>query len=183
MKIEEAIKVFDWVSQEAEKSFGKLSVRQLNFKPSPEKWSIAQCLDHLMVSNSSFYPQFKQIISGKHRNSFYQNIEFLSRFFADYLIKETGPVVKKPQKNPSVWTPAQSNLPATIVSDFLVHQQELSNLIHQLKKTDLEKTVIGSPALAIITFNLHDALTILAGHEQRHLQQAKNVLNNHSFPQ
>ncbi len=182
MKVEEAIKVFEAVSADAEKLFGNLSPQQLNWKPSVEKWSIAQCLDHLMVSNITFYPQLESVISGKHKNSFYQNIRLISRFFGNYLIRETGPVVNKPQRNPPVWTPAQSDLSPTIISDFLKHQQEFSWLIRQLEHVNLDSTVISSPALAIITYNLNDALTILAGHEQRHLLQAKNVLNHPSFP-
>lgn len=181
MRIEETIKVFDQVTAEVELNFGQLSAAQLNWKPSAEKWSIAQCLDHLMVTNSSYYPQLNIVISGEHKNSFYQNIKFISRFCANYLIKETGAVVKRPQKNPPAWTPAQSNLPDTIVSDFIRQQQKFVAMLQQLEKTDLDKTVISSPALAAIAYNLADLLTILAGHEQRHLQQAKNILNHPSF--
>ena len=31
---------------------------QLNWKPAPDKWSIAQCLDHLAVASSKFVPYF-----------------------------------------------------------------------------------------------------------------------------
>jgi hypothetical protein len=135
-----------------------------------------------MVTNSSYYPQLNIVISGGHKNSFYQNIKFISRFCGNYLIRETRAVVNKPQKNPPAWTPAQSDLFATIVSDFVKQQQKISFHIQQLEKIDLDKTVISSPALAAITYNLADLLTILAGHEQRHLQQAKNILNHPSFP-
>jgi hypothetical protein len=183
MKPQEAIKAFAEVSAEVEKKFAMLSLEQLNFKPSPEKWSIAQCLDHLIVSNSTYYPPLNAVISGEHKNSFYQNIGFISRFFGNYLIKETGPVVAKSMKSPPAFVPSQSDLPITIVADFEKHQQTFTALILQLQNVDLHKTVIASPALAIITYNLSDLLTILAGHEQRHLNQAKNVLSHPSFPQ
>lgn len=171
----ETIAVFETVSSEAQKRFGGFTAEQLNWKPTPEKWSIAQCLHHLIVSNSTYYPQLQRVVEGKHKNSWYQNIRFVSKFFGNYLIKETGPVVNKPMQNPPAFAPSKSHLPASIVTDFLKHQQELSSLIRQLEKTDLENTVISSPALSIITYNLSDCLTILAGHEQRHLQQAINI--------
>jgi uncharacterized damage-inducible protein DinB len=143
-----------------------------------EKWSIAQCLDHLIVSNSTYYRQFEEVSSGKHKNSFYQNIKFISKFFGDYLIKETGAVVVKPMQSPAAFVPSQSKIAASIVADFEKHQQKFSAAIQQLEKSDLEKTIISSPALKIITYSLADVLTILAGHEQRHLTQAKNVLKN-----
>lgn len=182
-RIEITISKFEAVTAEVKSLFANLSLVQLNWKPSAEKWSIAQCLDHLMVTNQTFYPQLQEVISGNHKNSFYQNIKFISRYFGSYLIRETGSVVNKPQKNPPTWTPSQSDLPATIVSDFLKHQQEFSSLVSQLDKTDLENTVISSPALFIIIYSLNDALIILAGHEQRHLQQARNILSHPDFPQ
>lgn len=172
----------DKVTTEAKSLFGNLSSEQLNWKPSAEKWSIAQCLDHLIVSNTTYYPQFNEVISGKHKNSFYQNIKFISKFFGDYLIRETGPVVAKPMKNPPAFTPSQSEIAVSILADFEKHQQEFSACIQQLDKVDLDKTIISSPALKIITYSLTDVLTILAGHEQRHLAQAKNVLSHAGFP-
>ncbi len=180
--IQDTIAEFSKVTAEAKSLFGNLSSAQLNWKPASEKWSIAQCLDHLIVSNTTYYPSLNEVVSGKHKNSFYQNLKFVSRFFGNYLIKETGPVVAKPMKSPPAFVPSQSEIPATIVADFEKHQKDFSSLVHQLEKTDLENTVISSPALGIITYNLADLLTILAGHEQRHLAQAKKVLNHPKFP-
>lgn len=179
--IEIAIETFAKVSQETEKSFGNLTTYQLNLKPTPGRWSIAQCLHHLIVSNETYYIPLQIIIDGKHRNSFFQSIGFISRFFGSYLIKETGPVTSKPMKNPPVFAPSGSDLPGTIVTDFLKHQQQLSALVLQLDKTDLNNTIISSPALGIITYSLKDMLTILAGHEMRHLAQAKRILLNENF--
>lgn len=179
--IETTIATFNTVTAEAKSNFSKLTAAQLNWKPSPDKWSIAQCLDHLIVSNNTYIPQFDAIIAGKHSNSFYQNIRFISKFFGEYLIRETGPVVAKPMKNPPAFAPSQSEITGTIVSDFEKHQQQFCTKLSQLSGKDLDKTVLSSPALGIITYTLRDLLTILSGHEQRHLNQAKNVLHHIEF--
>ena len=180
--IKNTVAEFYKVTVEVNSLFSNLSFAQLNWKPSPEKWSIAQCLDHLIVSNNTYSPQLNEVVSGSHKNSFYQNLKFVSKFFGNYLIKEASAIVVKPMKSPSAFVPSQSEIPATIVADFEKHQQQFSSLIQQLAKTDLENTVISSPALGIITYNLTDLLTVLAGHEQRHLTQARNVLNHPNFP-
>lgn len=135
----ETIAVFKTVSSEVQKRFGALNAAQLNWKPAPEKWSIAQCLHHLIVSNSTYYPQLQRVIEGKHKNSLYQNIQFIPKFFDSYLVKETRPVVNTPMKNPSTFAPSQSNLPDSIVTDFLNHRQECPSSVWQLEKTDLKK--------------------------------------------
>jgi DinB superfamily len=40
------------ITQATEGVFGKLSSAQLNWKPVPDRWSIAQCFEHLMNANS-----------------------------------------------------------------------------------------------------------------------------------
>ncbi len=54
---------------EAEKNSGAarelvsgLSNAQLNWKPAPEKWSIAQCLDHLTVASREFEGYFSDAL-------------------------------------------------------------------------------------------------------------------------
>ena len=179
---QQAIEEFGKVTAEVKTQFKNLSSEQLNWKPAPEKWSIAQCLEHLIVSNTTYYPQLNDVVVGKHSNSFYQSIKFISKFFGNYLVKETGPVVAKPMKSPPVFVPSKSQIASTIVADFEKHQNDFSACIESLSKVDLENTMVSSPALGIITYNLVDLLTILVGHEQRHLAQAKNVLNHGSFP-
>ncbi len=176
MNAQEAIKVIREVSSESEKLFGKLDAATLNTKPAADKWSIAQCLDHLIVSNRTYYPQFKEVAENTHQNTLYQRIGIISRFMGNWLVKATGPDRSKTMKNPPAFTPTQGNLPGTIVADFLAHQQEMENWFKKMSHADLNKTILSSPALAAITYNLGDLLQILAGHEQRHLNQAKEVL-------
>ena len=77
------------VTTEAKSLFGNLSSTQLNWKPASEKWSIAQCLDHLIVSNSTYYTPLNEIVSGKHKNSFYQNLKFVSLEISLFCLKLT----------------------------------------------------------------------------------------------
>jgi len=37
-------------------AFGSLSDEQLNWKPRPDSWSVAQCMDHLIKSNDEVKP-------------------------------------------------------------------------------------------------------------------------------
>ncbi len=182
-ELQKAIADITAVTKDVKNCFAHLSLTQLNWKPAADKWSVAQCLDHLIVSNKTYYPQLNKVVDGSYKNSLYQGIRPLSNFFGTWLVKETGPVVGKPMKNPAAFSPSQSDLPATIVADFERHQQEFTALLRPLDKVDLEKTVISSPAAGFITYNLCHLLAILAGHEQRHFAQAKNVINHPNFGQ
>lgn len=178
MEIENRIKDLAGVTAEVEKQFLQLTAQQLNMKPAADKWSIAQCLHHLMVTNETYYPQFEKIIAGYHRNSFYQGIGFIASFMGRQMVNDLGPEKRKTFKNPGMFAPSQSDLPATIVADFINHQKQLEGYFYRLKKADLNKTVIYSPASKAIIYSLNDALKIITVHEQRHLLQAKEVMQH-----
>lgn len=42
------------VAAEADRTFGGLSARQVNWKPSEAEWSVGQCFDHLVISNRAY---------------------------------------------------------------------------------------------------------------------------------
>ena len=45
--------------------FIDFSLYQLNWKPSPESWSIGQCLDHLIIADCLYFPALKKIAERK----------------------------------------------------------------------------------------------------------------------
>jgi hypothetical protein len=143
---------------------------------------VAQCLDHLIVSNTTYFPQFEEVASGKHKNTFYQNIGFISRFWGEQLLKDVGPVVNRNFKNPAIFTPSQSDIDSDIVNQFSKHQAQLTGIIKKLDGVDLNKTVINSPVTGLIVYNLTHVLGVITAHEQRHIQQARRVMDNPSFP-
>jgi len=49
------------VSDEADRRFGRLTPEQLNWRPAPESWGVAQCLEHLIAMNADFFPVFDAI--------------------------------------------------------------------------------------------------------------------------
>lgn len=173
--IDAYIQTLESASQRAETLFASCSPFQLNWKERHDKWSIAQCLDHLVTTNQSYEPVLAQILSGKYQATLWQKISPLSGYFGNWMIETTRPVVTRPLKAPPTFAPAQSDVSPSIVQDFLKHNQDLIAQIKGLSEADLTK-IIASPALAFITYSLGDALTIITQHEHRHLNQAERLL-------
>jgi uncharacterized damage-inducible protein DinB len=163
-------------------SFIQLTEEQLNWKPLPEKWSIAQCLDHLVNSDEAYYPVFEKIISGTHTPSLWTRISPFSTFFGNWLTKNSGAVVNKKIKNPKIFSPAYSRIDTGIVKRYIDHVETMKSYVGKLTKMDTDKIKIASPASAIVTYSLADAITLLTGHEIRHVTQAINIFNHPQFP-
>ena len=156
-------------------SFSILSEDELNWKPSPEVWSIAQNMDHLITLNETYFPVFAHLKSGSNSLPFIAKFGFAVNFFGKMILKSVQPENRKKMKTFSVWEPKQSNFSKNILNQFEEHQtrlkEEISEIIYLIKKN----VVISSPANKNIVYKLETALDIIIAHEKRHFQQASEV--------
>lgn len=173
----------DTLNEEASWRFAKLNKSQLNWKPDPESWSIAQCLDHLITTNRQYIPQIEAVIEGKKKMTFWERLPWLPRLFGQMLIRSVDPAQQKKVKTFEVFEPRESALPDTIVEDFCEHNLLLKSLMNRSDGVDHQQTIITSPAAFYITYSLHDAFTLMVLHEKRHVNQARRLLDRDNFPQ
>lgn len=171
------------IAQEAQQVFGRLNQTQLNWKPSANQWSIAQCFDHLITANEHYFPIFNAIIKGEKRTTFWERLPILPGFFGNLLVKNLQPDASRKLKAPAIFQPSSSNLDAEIIQRFVAHQHQLAGLIQNAATIDLHKTIITSPSLSFVTYSLYDTYRLLVVHEKRHFEQARRVLASTQFPQ
>ncbi len=172
-----------WTSQidqttnnDFKKTFGQLTADQLNWKPNPQTWSIGQNIDHLIVTNETYYPVIKQVREGNYTLPFMGKLGFMVNFFGKLILNAVGSDRKRKSKTFPIWEPAKSNEPADILNKFEKHQGELKQLISGSADLIEKGTIISSPANKNIVYKLDMAYNIITAHEQRHLIQAKEVL-------
>lgn len=170
------------IAEDARASFGKLSAQQLNWKPSAERWSIAQCFDHLITSNSGYLPIIEAVRSGTKKTRFLERLPVLPGLAGKLLVKSLDPASPRKLKAPKNFQPAQSNISAGVLDDFVAQQEQVIAGMKSTSHLELEKIVITSPAVSAVTYSLLDAYRIIVVHEQRHLQQAKRVAEEPAFP-
>ena len=169
------------IAAEAKTTFGHLTASQLNWKPAPERWSVAQCFDHLLTANEGFFPAIDNVLAGKKR-TFWESLPLLPALGGKLLIKAVEPASTRKFKAPKIFQPAQSDVRASVINDFVEQQAQIIEKMKASEHLDVEKIVISSPVTAVITYSLADAYRIIVVHEQRHFQQAKRVTEEAAFP-
>jgi len=169
------------VASEARSTFGNLTPSQLNWKPSAERWSVAQCFDHLLTSNKSYLPIIDSVLAG-HKPTLWQSMPVLPGLMGKLLIKAMDPASTRKVKAPKRFQPAQSDISSSVINDFGEQQKQLVDKMKSTEHLDLEKIVITSPAAGVVIYSLMDAYRFILVHEQRHFQQAKRVIEETGFP-
>ncbi len=171
------------ISDEVAKQFGTLSTEQLNWKPNTDTWSIAQCLEHLIIINKAYFDTFDKIVKDEKEFSFWESLPVLPSFFGKMLIKQLQPSNTQKYKTVEQMLPSSSALSGDIIEQFLAHQQQLINYVGQMNEVAHTKIILTSPVASFVTYNLADAMAIITIHEQRHYQQALRVQQSVNFPE
>jgi hypothetical protein len=164
------------ISRQILTEFGSLSSEQLNWKPNPNTWSIAQILDHLIVVNETYYLVLASLKAGTYKTPFIAKIGFMVSFLGTIVLNGVQPDRKKKMKTFPIWEPTTSNVIGDILNRFQNHQIELIQKIEGAKELVEKGIVISSPANKNIVYKLETAFDIIVSHEQRHLEQAKEIL-------
>lgn len=156
--------------------FGTLNSEQLNLKPDSNTWSIAQNIDHIIIINESYYPIIQSVRNGSYKLPFIGRFGFLVNILGKMILNSVQPDRKRKMKTFSIWQPAQSKISSDILKKFQKHQEDLKKLISDCEDLLTAGTVISSPANKNIVNKLETAFDIIVAHEERHFEQAKEVL-------
>ncbi|MBZ9729857.1 DinB family protein [Salegentibacter sp. JZCK2] len=176
MKTQGFINRLDELTLKFNKTFGKLSEREIHWKPDADTWSIAQNLEHLILINESYFPIIDKLRNKDYKKPFTAKFGFLVNFFGNAILKSVQPDTTKKTKTFSIWKPSESRLSEDILSRFMEHQEKLKEKILASEDLLKQNVVISSPANPKIVYKLDAAFKIILAHEQRHFQQAKKLL-------
>jgi hypothetical protein len=155
--------------------FKRLSVEQLNAKPSPTSWSILECLEHLNLYGDFYLPEIEgRILSSQKIKG---DPSFKSGWFGEKTVQDMLPkngAVKKMNtfKNKN---PINSNLSIATIDRFIKQQEGMLRLLDLSSSVHLEK-VKTKITLPLIKFKLGTTFRFVIYHNQRHIWQAKNIL-------
>lgn len=162
--------------------FGGLSFERLNWRPAEKSWSVAQCLDHVIVTHSLYFPLFERLAAGDVNPTLWQRVSPLSGFFGRFLIKSLDPANMKPMKTTSKAMPSSSDIDAGIIDRYSEHQQQMIAALERLPVDIDTSMIITSPLLSIVTYTLADTLVFVPMHCKRHFLQAKRLTEAGGFP-
>ncbi len=159
-----------------------LNEEQLNWKPGADKWSIAQCLDHLAVSSSKFDQYFESALRrARSKWPVAATPGYRPTRMGAWLIKQIEPVTGRNLPAPKVFRPSSSDIQGAL-QKFLDQQETFLNFVRGADGVDFNKTRLRSPVTPFMRYSLADAFVITVVHTRRHLGQARKVRETPGFP-
>lgn len=160
-----------------------LDVAQLNWKPAPEKWSIAQCLEHTLLGADLYGKQMTPAIerARERRTAFAGDAPPRLTIAGRFILRMVEPTARRTMKSPKDFVPSQSDIAADIVDRFVESHERIAVLAEKCDGLNANTIKFPNPELRIIHNSATDAFAILAGHAERHLAQAERVRQEPGF--
>lgn len=163
--------------------FDNYSPAQLSWKPDPKSWSMAECIHHLVMTMSVYYPVLKDVIEGLRLRQRVRRGPFRPTWFGKMFIGFVLPESHRRIKTLRVFEPPTGDLCGVNVKDlFLEIAAKYNALIALADGYDLNGKKFASPASRWVRLTPGEGLWLQVAHNRRHLQQAQNLARHPDFP-
>ncbi|TNE54584.1 MAG: DinB family protein [Bacteroidetes bacterium] len=166
--------------------FSKLSAKQLQWRPNESSWNIQEVFAHLNQYANYYHNVFRK---GIEKTRFTTNKEnFVSSPLGRSAWKSMklgrAQNVKRKFKAPKAYNPRmdESLLSEDDVALFETNQVELKEIFELASQVNLRRVKVPISISKIVRLRLGDALLFVVYHNERHVQQALNVMNHPAFP-
>lgn len=142
-------------------------------RPASGGWSVAEVLEHLIVSADSYLEPMRALIEGNAGGAVNPASTWKPSLMGGMLAASLRGTRKLPA--PKRYTPGPSPRPR-VLEEFFRRQEEAGRLITEAGGLDWRRVRMRSPVAPILRMNLGDAFTILVVHAERHAGQIERVL-------
>lgn len=169
------LQYFNETTAELEKQVAGLSEAQLQFKPAPDKWSISQCLEHIIRSERMIFDMAKKGLDQdpqpERRKEIKLTDDNLKNALTDRSHKYQAPKELQPE---GIYKDVK-----TALADFTAARQPVLDYIKKADAEDLRNHVSDSPTGPI---DGYQALIFIAAHCARHTKQIAEIKADPNFP-
>jgi hypothetical protein len=163
------------IRQEVPGLVAHLSDAQFHWSPAPNRWSMAQCFDHLNVTAGAFVPAIDRVMDDARKRGLTGSGPFVYSLFERICLRANEPPPRLRMRAPRVLVPAPDKPMAAVLTEFTEWQERLGERIRLADGLDLRRARGRSPAFPLITWSLGSMFAITLAHERRHLWQARQV--------
>ena len=159
------------------KSVEGLSAAQLQFKPAADKWSISQCLDHIVMTEKALFDYAKQGMDKPANPERRKEVKTTDEQLIAGMNERTGNAkAKAPDNLVGKGTYTQA---AAALGDLQQERKPILAYVNQVSVDDFRNHISDSPFGPVDAY--HTFLYIPA-HTSRHTAQIEEVKANPNFP-
>lgn len=167
---------FEQISADADALVARLSDAQFTWQPSPESWSVAQCIDHLNSTAREYLPMLDEGIADAIRRGLYHPGPYTYNWIGRVMVWVVSPNTRIRATAPKAFQPPVGRPRHDVMAAFRAYQVQYIDRLRQANGLDLARSRVSSPAVRWIRMPLGSGFAVMIAHERRHLGQARRVI-------
>ena len=147
----------------------------VNWAPPSGGWSIAHCLNHLMLMNDLYLRGWPEAVykAGSAGQGPFTSLR--PTLFGRWFVTSMEPPVRMKTKTIRAATPASRFSRVGLVDDYKASHETYRHLVRASAAVDVNRIVRPNAIIKAIKMRLSTVLLIIPAHDRRHLWQASNV--------
>lgn len=173
--INSLLKYFDETTKELEKQVKDLSQTQLQFKPAPDKWSISQCLEHIILSEHMLFEMAKNNLAKAPQPERKSEVKVSDNNFK-------GMVTDRSQKFQAPKELRPTGIYKDTETALTVFNEARKPVIDYIKKANIDELRNHIDDYPTGVVDGYQELMFIASHCARHTKQIEEVKANPNFP-
>jgi hypothetical protein len=161
--------------RDARQLVATLTESEGTWQPAPGSWSVAECLDHLALSNRVYMAAMEPAAERAKRDGRARRRPAVPGLLGGWFVKSLEPPATRKMRAPRKILPRPSPPLADVASAFFASHQQVIEFLRRYADIDLAGVRFPNPFVRVLRFSLATGLHVLAAHERRHLWQGWNV--------
>jgi hypothetical protein len=174
---------FEDITRDARLLLAGLTDRQLAWRETRDRWSIADCFDHLVVTGQQSLPHIRQAMLEARARGALGRGPFRDRMLERWFVRSMDAPSTWKFKAPRAYRPSLSSPGRETVAGFFLLQQHLIEAVEEANGLDLAVVKVANPVTRWFRMSLGQEFALTAAHERRHVWQARGVLERQSSAQ
>ncbi len=169
-----------YIRQDVAAIVANLTIDEFNWRPAADRWSIAQCFDHLNLTAAGFVPAIDRAIADAKARGLTASGPFVYPLLERLFVQSNEPPPKRRFRAFKAYRPAERKTPGEVMDSFLQWQDQLAERVQRADGLDLRRARQRSPIFPLVKWSLGTMFALVLSHERRHIWQARQVRN--AFP-
>ena len=164
---------------------GALTDARSNWKPAPDAWSVAECLEHLNVLAREYLPVLDQAVAEappKPERPAPLRLGLVGSLFVRAVRPGSRAMPTAPAMKPPRASPTASSLDCSrVIADMDAYTDQFLDVVARAADVDAGRVRVASPFLPLVKMPLAAYLDGLGQHALRHVAQAERVVQQPAF--
>lgn len=181
-ELEQYRRQFEAIDVEAHEILDGLTDAQVEWRPKPNAWSIAESLDHLIVTGRhSLFHIAEAVDTGRARGQI-SSEPFQYGLLERWLVWLMEPPPRIGFPAPRAYRPRPGRSGARVIAEFFQLQLDFRQALRSADGLDLAAIKVSNPVSRWIRFSLGQEFAFTLSHERRHLWQVRCTKRSQGIP-